>query len=128
MEQEKHKVKVIKAYTTSFDHYYGVDTVLYPASLDWEEVSEDELIELRSAVNAANAMRNDLSATYILISYHENLQVEVFRLASEFKEKIKQEEEKRKEKALREKQKREEKALERKRKQLEKLKKELEED
>lgn len=97
---------------------------------DWEEVSDKDYYEMQDAVRYANNKAKN--GYYFLVEYYDDLKDEVFKSASEFKEKMlkqKEREEKAREKAREEaKKKREEKAQERKRKQLEKLKKELGED
>lgn len=119
------KVKIIKS--SHHVDYYGDDhNSLYPMAGDWEEVSDNEYYEMQDAVRYANNKAKN--GYYFLVEYYDDLKDEVFKSASEFKEKMlkqKEREEKAREEA---KKKREEKAQERKRKQLEKLKKELGED
>lgn len=126
LNSNKVKVKILKIYNMIYDDYYSINqSIMYPATLDWEEIDEEQLTEVKNAIASANAMMQNNDFTYVLISYNENMKDEVFNLASEFRRKIEREEEQRKQKALEAKKKREKKALERKRKQLEKLKEEL---
>jgi hypothetical protein len=118
------RVKLLKGYGKwEYDDYVST---LTPGVLHWVEMSDEELSELRKAVNMANRKYNRDFVYILIVDGDENSFIEeVFADAKEFLEyersKAEKEEKRKKEPAA----KRAATALERKRKQLEKLKKEL---
>jgi hypothetical protein len=121
------KVKVIRAdhVVDTYDDYYGRD-VFCPVAGDWEEMTEQEIIELREALGYANRQTKD--GYYFLVEYNDAMIEDIFKSAADFKEKMRKQQEREEKRKAEEKRKRDEKAQERKRKQLEKLKKELGEE
>jgi len=117
------KVKIIKAHVIYDYDGYQDNTLFYPVAGDWEEVNQKEYLEIKDAIKYANMNSSDVK--YLLIEYSENTKDEMFKSASDFKDKIKKREEAEQKQKEEAKQKREEKAMERKKKQLEKLKREL---
>ena len=124
-----HKVKVLRfecshLNISEMDDVYSDSFVFYPATSDWDEVDDDMLERLRTAVYQANNGNNN----YVLVLYSETTQSEMFKDAKAFidaQEKIKA---KIVADALARKIKSEASATEKKRKQLERLKKELGEE
>lgn len=132
-KKELYKVKIIKAmdHITYYDDYASL---LYPVSIDWEEVTHDEMQRIQAEVDGANHKGNN-GWRYIMIVYSNYVDKEVTRLASEWKaeqEKCRQKEEARKELARKKKEEksaeRKVKLLEKKIKEVEKLKKELDDE
>lgn len=118
------KVKVIRADRAidTYDDYYSRN-VFYPAAGDWEEMTNKEYMELSEAVQYANSQSRD--GYYFLVEYGDHIIEDVFKSASDFKEKMRKAQERDEKRKAEEKRKKEERAQERKRKQLEKLKREL---
>jgi hypothetical protein len=118
------KVKVIRSEynLSSYDDYHSTN-ILFPATEDWDEVTDVECEEIREAIRYANMSQRN--GQYFLVEYSDTTVADVFKSAKAFRDKM--EKDRKKEEKAREdaKRKRDEKALERKRKQLEKLKKEL---
>lgn len=119
------KVKVIRGDRAidTYDDYY-TRSIFFPASGDWEEMNNQEYMDLQEAVRYANMQSRD-GSYYFTIEYTENMIEDVFQSASDFKRKMREREKKENERKEAERRRRDEKAKERKRKQLEKLKREL---
>jgi hypothetical protein len=118
------KVKIIKVYNR--DCYdCGGDQVFAPATTDWEEVEDNQLWNLKQAVNLANWSDRNKDFNYVLVEYAENTIEEVEKLASDWLRKEEAKKLAQEKKRAEEKAKREAKATERKLKQLERLKKEF---
>ena len=118
------KVKVLRSDTSYSYDDYDSRNLLYPVSMDWEEVTATRREEIRQAIYDANQMRRN-GGYYFMVEYNEETMNELFADASAFADKVRKEREreiKRKADAARVK---DEKAVERKRKQLEKLKREF---
>jgi hypothetical protein len=116
------KAKVVKL-ETSYCYDCGGHTMLYPASVDWEEFTLEEIAKLKKTIMEANS---GLSNThYVLVTYESETPEEVFLLASQWRDSIEKERIKREKEATKRREITERQKLERKMKQLEKLKKEL---
>lgn len=77
------KVKIIKIDQSNYGFYNDDEKVfLYPNTLEWEEVSEEEYQELTQAVFQANLMVKN--GRYIVISYDDSYVEDVYQKASEF--------------------------------------------
>lgn len=128
------KVKIIKLSQYLTDSYYEEDiNILFPMTLDWEEMTEQDYRKLVDAVNKANAKLNRYR--YIVVSYSNDAEMknEIFKLASDWQKEQDRKEAAYQKKLAEEKKKKEEKAAERRKKNLakkmaeyERLKKEFE--
>lgn len=121
----KTKIKIIKIYD-DYDSYRDyANSIFYPVTEDWEEVTQQKISEIRDAIQYANSDYKNVDGRYVLIEYGDSLTAEVFKKASDFKIKMQKQKEKEARIQAEAKAKRDEKALSRKIRQLEKLKKEL---
>lgn len=116
------KCKIIQVSSYYDANGYESNAVLYPMTLDWDEVTEEEYNEIRQAVGISNQMSNE---QYILISYDESYKNKIFQNVKDWHQAQKEYTEKEAKRKETERLKRESTALDRKRKQLEKLKSEL---
>lgn len=112
----------------NYGDYYEENLISIPVSF-WEEISEEKLEEILTAIKNANYMLSKKN-----MNYRFSLQVrnpghcflpEIFKNSEEFIEMIDKEERKKKEAEKKAREKRESSALLKKQKQYEKLKKEL---
>lgn len=120
------KAKVMKLHEPVYYDYSERDLgYIAPVTVDWEEMTEEELLEVQSALPYANNQAAKKGYKYILLTYDDTTPEELFKDCAAFKKSILEHQKAEEKRKADEAAKREVKAEERKRKQLEKLKKEL---
>lgn len=125
------KVKILKIADQSCCYECSSTPVLYPATEDWEEVTEEGYEELVKLVQKLNSytyrrdMKIETSDFYTLVSYEEDSIKMTYKNVSDFKKVMATAQKDRERKEELAKKKKAEAAKERKLKQLEKLKKEF---
>lgn len=121
------KVRIIRT-TTYGDYYYDNQSILFPASGDWQDVDDKEYQEICMAVQYANRTNKGSDWFYLLAEYSDKITQDVYASATAFKEEMKRQKEAEEKKKAEAKAKRKITERERKKKQLQKLKKELGEE
>lgn len=129
------RIKIVKIYETERCDYENTETTrTVTEGIDWHEVDDKRVEEIRKLVGFANQYRWQLNADYYLQMIEEvapaSVEVHLERakvLYDQHQEKLRKQQEKEEKARVAREEKRKATELERKRKQLEKLQKELQE-